>query len=577
MTLNCSIGGKTNVEADALSRIPWNAEIDNDSVKTIILAKSSQWSPLHETWSSQNSLNEGKDVFTVKQAHLVPHSQKTKEIPVKMTNEQWQTIQSADPDLSVIISLLKKRTLSKRKGNAKDSDDLRTMLRHRNQYVLRNKLLYKKIKSSQEDVITMQFVLPKAYRLKALKACHDDCGHLGREKCDSLLRERFYWPNMTRDMAEHIRKCERCLRFKAKEQREELKPLLATHPMELVHMDYLTIEGKDKEVNILVVTDHFTRFAQAFVTPNQTAAVTAKTLWEHYFVYYGIPEKILSDQGRNFESDLIRELCHITGVKKLRTTPYRPQTNGQCEKFNSTLINMIGTLPIVAKQHWQGFVSTLVHAYNCTKSVATGFSPHFLLFGRHPQLPIDIEFGVRTPDLVAVSTENYVQKLQKRLKWAFNKAQEVIEKQKAKYKSHYDKKVRCTKLESGDLVLVRQKAFLGKHKIQDRWENEPYIVLEQVRPDAPVFKVAREGETKSRTLHRNMLFPLAQGVQSDELAEDQSGNVPPPAPEETSQESLVAEDTDPLSMGPVTRGKAKKLGLVLAKANQLMYQLFDTM
>ena len=100
-------------------------------------------------------------------------------------------------------------------------------------------------------------------------------------------------------MANYIRTCEHCLRFKAKE-REELKPLLATHLMELVHMDYLTIEGKDKDVNILVVTDHFIRFSQAFVMLNQTAAVTAKTLWEHYFVYYGIHEKIPSDQGRNF-------------------------------------------------------------------------------------------------------------------------------------------------------------------------------------------------------------------------------------------------------------------------------------
>ena len=98
-------------------------------------------------------------------------------------------------------------------------------------------------------------------------------------------------------MADHIKTCEHCLGFKAKEQREELKPLLATHLMELVHMDYLTIEGKDKDVNILVVTDHFTRFSQAFVMPNQMAARTAKTLWEHYFVSYGIPEKILSDQG----------------------------------------------------------------------------------------------------------------------------------------------------------------------------------------------------------------------------------------------------------------------------------------
>ena len=130
-------------------------------------------------------------------------------------------------------------------------------------------------------------------------------------------------------------------------------------------------------------------------------------------------------------------------------------------------------------------------------------------------------------------------------------------------------------MEPGVLVLVRQKVFLGKHRIQDRWENEPYTVLEQVRPDAPVFKVARKGETRSRTLHRNMLFPLAQSVQSDELAEDQSGDVPAPASVEKGQEPLVAEENDPHSTRPMTRGKAKKLGLVLAKENQLMYQLFD--
>ena len=95
-----------------------------------------------------------------------------------------------------------------------------------------------------------------------LKAYHDYYRHLGGEKYDSLLREKFYWPNMTRDMADHIKTCEHCLRFKAKEQREELKPLLATHQLELVIMDYLIIEDKDEDVNILVVTDHFTRFSQ---------------------------------------------------------------------------------------------------------------------------------------------------------------------------------------------------------------------------------------------------------------------------------------------------------------------------
>ena len=78
-------------------------------------------------------------------------------------------------------------------------------------------------------------------------------------------------------------------------------------PWELVHIDFLTIEApkKDKDVNILVVTDHFTRYAQAYVTRSKTAPIVANTLWEKFFVHYGFLEKILSDQGRNFESNLI--------------------------------------------------------------------------------------------------------------------------------------------------------------------------------------------------------------------------------------------------------------------------------
>ena len=92
---------------------------------------------------------------------------------------------------------------------------------------------------------------------------------------------------------------------------------------------------------MLVVTDQFTRFAQAFITTSQTAQTTAKTLWDKYFVYYGFPEMIISDQGRNFESRLISKLCKLGRVKKLRTSPYHPQSNGQCERFNATLLSML--------------------------------------------------------------------------------------------------------------------------------------------------------------------------------------------------------------------------------------------
>ena len=115
--------------------------------------------------------------------------------------------------------------------------------------------------------------------------------------------------------------------------------------MELVHLDYLCLEPcKGQVENVLVVTDHFTRYAQAFPTKSQTAKVTAKVLWHNFICHYGLPEKFISDQGRNFESQLIANLCKLAKVKKIRTSPYQPMTNGQCERFNRTLCDMLGTL-----------------------------------------------------------------------------------------------------------------------------------------------------------------------------------------------------------------------------------------
>ena len=120
---------------------------------------------------------------------------------------------------------------------------------------------------------------------------------------------------------------------------------------------------------------------------------------------------------------------------------------------------MIGTLPANLKYNWQDQVNALVYAYNCIDTTDTNFNPHYLMFGRKPNLPIDIEFGVRTPDLVATSTKKYVEKLQKRLAWAYKKAQEVNHKEGKRNKRIYDRKVRCTKLEVGDKVLIRQKVL----------------------------------------------------------------------------------------------------------------------
>ena len=120
-------------------------------------------------------------------------------------------------------------------------------------------------------------------------------------------------------------------------------------------MDYLMIEPNEggKDVHNLVITDHFTHYTQAIVTSSQTARCTAQNVWDKFIVHYGLPEKFLTDQGHNFESDLLKELCEVAQVKKIRMSSHHPQTNGQCEHFNATLINMLHTLPEKPKSTWR--------------------------------------------------------------------------------------------------------------------------------------------------------------------------------------------------------------------------------
>ena len=140
---------------------------------------------------------------------------------------------------------------------------------------------------------------------------------------------------------------------------------------------------------------------------------------------------------------------------------------------------MLGTLPDEFKSKWPQHISTLVYAYNCTHSNATSFSPYYLQYGRHPLLPIDIEFGVFVPELSEVITYKYVQNLKKRLENAFQKANAFCEKEAIRSKQHFDRTAKCSKLLPGALVLVRGKGFTLKHKIADKWESEPYEIVSQ--------------------------------------------------------------------------------------------------
>ena len=198
--------------------------------------------------------------------------------------------------------------------------------------------------------------------------------------------------------------------------------------MEMICIDYLTLHmSKGNYQYFLVITDHFTRYAQAVPTRNMSACTTADALFNTFIVHYGFPARIHSDQGANFESRLIRELCSLAGIEKSSTTPHHPMGNGMCERFNRSLMDMLGTLKLEKKKDWKNFIGPLVHAYNSTPHSSTSYSPFFFMFGREARLPIDVVLGVDT-DKGHTDYCNYVTDLQNKLRAAHHAASEASKK-----------------------------------------------------------------------------------------------------------------------------------------------------
>ena len=203
----------------------------------------------------------------------------------------------------------------------------------------------------------------------------------------------------------------------------------------------------------------------------------------------GYLRKSSPDQGCNCESQLLAELCKLMGMQKIWTSLYHQQTNGQCKRFNSTLINMLETLPSEKKSEWKNHIGMLVHAYNCTRNSATGFSPYYLMYGRQPHLPIDVALSLALQTMTALDMTKFVQKMRECTKWTQKKAEAFQVKEAECHKCNYDKCGRAVALEVRDMVLVHVTTFEGNHKIQDRWENREYVVEKQPYPNVPVYVV----------------------------------------------------------------------------------------
>ena len=393
------------------------------------------------------------------------------------------------------------------------------------QLLIKNGLLYQKTRQGQADEIMLQFVVPQRHWGATLDGCHQEAAHQGQCHFTVLMQEHFWWPGMTLDLRNHIKKCGHCRKYEAAPPVVPMKPLTCSGPGELLHVDFTSIEEtvpfKEEPIihDVLVLQDHFSKYIVAYVVKDQTACTATETLRIGYFGLFGAPAYLVSDQGKAFMGHVITHLCELYGVQKLRTSPYHTQTNGQVERMNQTIICMIGKLEEDKKACWSKHLPELLMAYNATRSAVTGYSPYYLLFGRRPRIPVDYLFPTLHDSPHQTKTEVSVVTMQKRLKEAFAVARHLTSEEVAKQCWYYDCKAGAVALQPGDVVMAHTDSFVGKRKVKDPWEDGGFIVKSQLE-DWPVYKVkclisdARQ-KPKYRILHQNCLLLVTNEDASD--------------------------------------------------------------
>lgn len=471
----------------------------------------------HSAWETTARL---RAVNTLKHLpQLIPPTED--DLPV-FSETELREKQHNNPVLSRVLYYVDRGRRPSRREKPKEPALVIRYLKHWEKCTVFNGILYRISKDQVTHKKRHQFVVPNSLKEYVLKGIHDSAGHQGQFRSLALARQRFFWPHIDRDVKEYVRQCPRCVIGKSPdpEGRAPLENIKTSAPLEIVCIDFWTAEdSNNKSVDVLVVTDHFTRLAQAFPCRDQSAKQVARQLWDRYFCISGFPERIHSDQGPSFESQLISELLKVAGVRKSHTTPYHPMGNGSVERFNRTLGNMIRALPPEAKQNWPKQLQTLTFKYNCTVHETTGYAPFYLMYGRVPRLPVDVLFKNILKDPEISSYDKYVQSLTKDLQEAMSIAQSHAEKEQNRQAGLYNRHTKGKSICVGDRVLVSNKCERGKRKTADRWESTVYTVV-AMNPTTHTYRIQNPTTGQERVVHRNLLMlvnflPLDTSIQSD--------------------------------------------------------------
>ena len=230
---------------------------------------------------------------------------------------------------------------------------------------------------------------------------------------------------------------------------------------------------------VLMVTDYFTKWTESYAIPNQEAVTVAEKLVGEFVCRFRVPRELHSDQGTNFESKVMAEVCKLLDIEKTRTSPLHPQSDGQVERYNRTLIEMLRGKLKETQEDWDLQLQPCMIAYRSSIHESTGETPNMLMLGREIEVPLDVitEPPVDSPPL----TTEYALSLQQRLAGVHETARRHLRKAAERQKRNYDKRVSSKPFRIGDSVWL--------HNI--RRKKEPQIGLPLGRPLLSSVKAVR--------------------------------------------------------------------------------------
>ena len=429
---------------------------------------------------------------------------------VAISNELDTTViasaQQSDPVLKTVLQQMTSKIAPTHSGNWRKFP-LKRYYQIWSQLTLHQSVLYRKVKTPTMPSEKLLLVVPTSLRRQLLKNAHDKAGHQGAERTMARLSEGAYWVGIGKDVHNYCTHCVTCQRTKAvSTQPAPLHPVVASRPWELVAVDILKVPmSRQGNQYMLVVQDYFSKWPFAIPLSDQTAGKIARALKDQVFTLVGPPQRLHSDQGKNFESQILSVLCKAFGVAKSRTTPYHPMGDGLVEGMNRSILNLLHGL-VHKVEDWEEYLQLLLYLYRTTKHATTGLSPYEILFGSNPP-----HLNIPTSGMIShLDPPDYSSLIQgKLLELGEFVEANTIEMANKQFQSYQSKEP--VKLQTGQEVLLDNPA---RGKLDPRW-TRPWIVREWKGP----LNVKIKMDNKERVVHVNRVRPLLRPDSRTECCE----------------------------------------------------------